>query len=491
MATPAAMAGLYHIRFYGIMKAIFDIGGYIMSIMVREKSFYKRLGILALPIVLQNAISFAVNFADNVMVAQLGDLAVSGVGAGNQVQNFLQMAVMGLGTVIVILGSQYWASQDIGSIKTIVSIALKASVAIGIIFLCLGLFLPGSILGLITDKPDIVDAGVQYLRIVALSYVFFCMTQTLSAGLRCVESVNIGMYLSILALVVNVGLNWVLIFGKLGFPALGVVGAAIATTIARVVEFLFLVGYIILRDRKLRFGLKDIFRHDKNLFKDFIRYGVPVLMGDVLWGLNMFVQSAILGRMVAEAFAASNVVTPIFSFFSIVVYGTANASGIIIGKTVGEGDFVRLKQYTKTLQVIFLMIGIVSGLMLFVCRAPVLTLYTGMTPGQGISEEARRYAMQFLAVLSVTLVGTAYQMSVLTGIVRAGGSTHFVLINDLIWVWIVVIPSALIASYVFNAPPWVVFLCLKSDQILKCIVAVIKVNRFNWYKQLTRPAEAK
>jgi len=161
------------------------------------------------------------------------------------------------------------------------------------------------------------------------------------------------------------------------------------------------------------------------------------------------------------------------------VYGTAGASSIVIGQTVGSGDYSKVKEYAKKLQVLFLIIGIISGIAMFFVKDYILLLYN-------ISEETITMATQFLTILSITMVGTSYQMSSLTGIVRPGGSIHFVLINDLIFVWLVVLPSAYLAAFVFHASPIVVFACLKSDQILKCFVAVVAVNRFKWMKNLTR-----
>ncbi len=249
-----------------------------------------------------------------------------------------------------------------------------------------------------------------------------------------------------------------------------------------------IVAFVYVRfiDKKLVLRFKEIIHTNVNLLKDFFHYGLPVMLGDVLWGIGTATQVAILGRLGSEVIAANTIANNIFQMLGVMVYGTANASSVIIGQTVGSGDYDRVKQYTKTLQVIFLCVGALSGLLLFLCKDLILSL--GF---QNITPEARQYAIQFITVLSITIVGTAYQMSALTGIVRAGGATHFVLINDLIFVWLVVIPSALLAAFVFHFPPVVVFACLKCDQILKCAVAVVKVNRFNWIKKLTREEEPK
>ena len=227
-------------------------------------------------------------------------------------------------------------------------------------------------------------------------------------------------------------------------------------------------------------NFRELLSTNRLLRKDYIKYGLPVIAGDVIWGLNTATQGAIIGRLGETAMASVSIAGTIFQIAAVAVYGLAGASAIVIGKTVGSGDYERVKDYSKTLQFVFLGLGLISGGVLYATRGLWLSIYGDMTP------ETIKMANQLLTVLAVTLVGTAYQMSSLTGIVRAGGATHFVFVNDTIFVWGVVIPSALIAAFVFHAEPWVVYACLKCDQILKCFVAVVKVNRYKWIKQLTR-----
>lgn len=202
-------------------------------------------------------------------------------------------------------------------------------------------------------------------------------------------------------------------------------------------------------------------------------------MGDIFWGINLAVQGAIIGRLGSTALASVSISNTVFSIVAVGMYGTSGASAIVIGKTVGSGNYDLVKEYARKLQILFIIIGVLSGLCLFIVKDYILMLYN-------ISEDTIVMATQFLTVLSITMIGTSYQMSSLTGIVRPGGAIYFVMINDLIHVWLIVIPSALLAAFMFKAPPVVVFACLKCDQILKCFVAVVKVNRFKWIKNLTR-----
>ena len=241
-----------------------------------------------------------------------------------------------------------------------------------------------------------------------------------------------------------------------------------------------MVLYVKFKDQKLRLKLADFSRRSRVLLKDYIHYGIPIFAGSAMWGINMTAQSAILGRLGESAISATSISNNLFNIISVAMYGVASATGIIIGKTVGSGDYELVKKYAKSLQLVFIGMGIVTGALMYASHLVVPIFYPTL------EGETLRQTYQFIIVLSIMVVGTAYQVSCLTGIVRAGGCTHFVFVNDTIFIWCVLIPSGMIAAFVLHAPAWVVFACLKCDQILKCFVAVVKVNRFKWIKNITR-----
>lgn len=450
-----------------------------MRLITRDRSFYKNLIALAIPVALQNLITFAVGFADNLMVSALGDAAVSGVYMGGQIQTFLQMFSGGIEGAILILAAQYWGKGDTGSIRRIVAIGLHFSLLFGLALTAVCFAFPRPILSVFTPDETVIETGAAYLRIVCLSYVFFCLTQALIASMRSVEAARVGMVVSLISLVVNVGLNYLLIFGKLGLPALGVAGAALATLISRIAETACMAVYTFKMDGKLKLKLRDLMHSDAELRKDFIRYGLPIIGGQVVWSVNLMANSAILGRFSAGVITAASVANTLNSLAYVTMNGMSSAVGVITGKTVGAGKKELMKEYARTVQILFLALGLLTGGTLFLIRNPFISLYSGIT------REAASVARQFITVLSVTMIGTCYQAAGLFGLVKSGGDIGFVFKNDSIFVFLVVLPSAIIAS-VLGAPPWVVFACLKCDQILKCIVAYFKINSFNWMKDLTR-----
>ena len=450
-----------------------------MTLFTKDKSFYKSLIKLAIPVALQNLITFAVGFADNLMVSKLGDSAVSGVYMGNQIQTFLQVFSVGIEGAILVLATQYWGKKDKSSIKKIVAVGLQFAIVFGLVLTAICAVFPAGVISLFTNEATVVESGAVYLRIVCFSYVFFCVTQSLIASMRSVEVVRIGLWVSSVSLFVNVGLNYALIFGKLGLPKMGISGAAAATLISRVIECAVMILYVSRIDKRLEFKLRDAFHTEKELRRDFIRYGLPIIAGQAVWSINMMANSAILGRFSEEVITAVSVANTMNTLAYVTMNGLSSAVGIITGKTVGAGKRELMKEYARTVQMLFIGLGLVTGLAVFLLRDPFIGMYKGITDGAAL------YSAQFISVLSVTLIGTCYQASGLFGLVKSGGDVSFVFKNDAIFVFLVVLPSALIASYV-GAPAWVVFACLKCDQILKCFVAVIKINRFDWMKNLTK-----
>ena len=448
-----------------------------MTWITKDRHFYKNVFTLAIPISFQHLITFLVGFADNVMVGRLGDDAVSGVYLGGQVQFLLQQLVVGLGSALLILTAQYWGKGDTTPIRRLIGLVLRiGAVAAILMSLAVGLF-PEQILSLFSDEAGALREGVAYLRIQSLSYLFFAVSQILIYAMRSVETTRVGMMASLVTLVFNVVLNEILIFGRLGLPAMGVRGAAMATLIARIMECAAVAVYVFLIDKKLRMRLREIFAPAGKLVGHYLRYGLPVIAGDLVWAVNLMCQGAIVGHFTADVITAVSVTNTMNSLIYVWLNGLWGGVSIVIGKTIGAGKREKVKEYARTVQLMFLGVGIVSGCLVFFGKELFLLMY------QGISADATATARLLMTVLSCTIVGTCYQACCLGSLVKAGGDTSFVFKNDTIFVFLVVLPSAIIASRL-GAPIWVVFLCLKIDQILKCIVAVIKVNRFRWIREL-------
>ena len=431
--------------------------------LVRDAAFYKRFFSIWSMLVLYNIITLGINLADNVMIGAYSEIAMSGVSAVNQIQFVFQQLMMGVGDGIVVLGSQYWGKRRPDAIRKFLPGAFLVGAGISLFLFVAACVAPEAILAIFTPDPAIRAAGVEYLRIIKYSYLIFALSQILLAMLRSVETVRIGFWVSLAALAVNISLNYLLIGGHLGAPALGATGAAIATAAARTMELAVVLIFALRADKKLGWRIADIFRPDRALMKDFLRLIRPMLFTSLMFGVAVALQTAILGHMNENAIAANSVASTLFQTLKVASVGAASAASILIGTAIGSGQMD-------------------TSLLLFALRYPILSLYD-------MSAETYHLAEQFILVLCFTGFGTAYEMPTIIGLIRGGGDARFVFWDDLINIWLIVIPLSLLAAFVFKWSPVAVICCLNADQVLKCIPGCIKVNRYTWIKKLTREAE--
>ena len=392
-----------------------------------RRDFWRRWGRLLLTVAGQNIIVYGVNLADNIMIGRLrgAEVAISAVFFVNQIQFLLQMIINGVADGTVVMCSRFWGEKDTENIKRTAAAALRAGLLISAVMLAAVQLFPRPILRLFTRDGEVIGEAVRYIRIVSITYVFFAATQVLLATLRSVEKAMIGFADSCAALVVNIFLNYSLIFGHFGFPALGIRGAAIATLASRVVELCIAAGYLFFLDRRLNVKPAELFRTDREISGRFIRVALPVMASGTSWGIAMAVQTAFLGHLEKYVVTANSIASTLFQVVSVFIYGSATASSVMIGKTIGEGkdDPEALKKEIRyragRMQIQFLILGTLTGLALFSARGLILGFYD-------IAPDTEKLARQFMAVLSVTVMGTAYQMACLTGIVRGGsaGANH-------------------------------------------------------------------
>ena len=447
--------------------------------MEKDEGLYRRFLSLAVVLVLQNVVTLCVNLADNMMLGAYSETALAGVAAVNQIQFVYQQLLHALGDGVVIVGSQYWGKNQTVPMKRLASAAMRFGLVLSIALFAVVSLIPYRVMGIFTRDSGIIAEGARYLNSIRFTYLFFAVTQILLATLRSVETVKIAFKLSVLTLFVNCGITYVLINGHFGAPEMGVKGAAIGTLAARILECIVLLLYISKRERKLNLKWRDYLAWDRILTGDYLKVTIPMLTVQGLWGVNTALQTVILGHMTANAIAANSVASTLFLMVKSMAVGSAAATSVMIGKAVGSGDCDRAVSYARSLQRIFVLIGIVSGTLLFFIRIPVLSLYD-------LSAETREMANTFLIILSVVCVGMSYQMPTNNGIIRGGGNPMFVVKMDLISIWLIVIPVSLFMAFVVKASPVVVVCCLNADQIFKVVPAFLEVRYGNWMRKLTR-----
>lgn len=453
-----------------------------MKHLINDRKFYLTFGILTLSLALQNLLTYSVNLADNVMIGRYSQDAMSAVALCNQFQFFLQMLVTGVAEGVVVLGAQYWGKNELQPIRNIIGVGLRFSLAIASVMFLAALLMPDTLLRAINNDSTITNEAVKYLRIVCFTYLIFTVTHTLTASLRSIEIVKIGYILSFSTLCINIVLNYCLIYGNLSFPELGIQGAAIATLTSRVMELYIITCFLKFKEKKLNLNIRNLLLFDTSYIHDYVHVALPLLVTQSTWGIAQIIQTAIIGHLENASFAiAANAIAVLaFQIISVVGYGAASAAAILTGKMVGMGDLALLKKQTFTFQVIFLTLGILTGLGIYCSTDFILSFYPTLTG------ETRSIAVQFIAVMAITSVGTCYQMAADVGIIRAGGSPSFSMKNNTIFMWGIVIPTALLSAFVWKLPATFVFFCLKSDQLLKCPVIFYYTNSYKWIKNVTR-----
>ena len=304
----------------------------------RERGFYKRMWLLALPLILQNLITTSLGFVDTFMVGLLGQSELSAVTAANSPIFLVQVIIFGLISGLTVLVSQYWGKGDTNAINRCMGVALYAGVAIAsAVALVLFLF-PHAVMGMVTNNALLIELGMPYLRIVGVSYIFNAASSVYVGMQRSTENPVMGMIVFAASMLLNTLLNYILIFGKFGAPALGVTGAAIATLTSRIVEFLLTLGYALF-SRRVPLDLRAILRPGTAFVGDFIKYSTPVLINETLWGLGVTVMTAIIGHMLIseEMLAAYAIMGNIDKFSTVACFGVAGATAVIVGKRIGEG----------------------------------------------------------------------------------------------------------------------------------------------------------
>lgn len=450
-----------------------------MRIVTSDRNFYKTFFPLLIVISLQLLASFAVNMVDNLMLGTYNELALSGATIVNQVHFTLAQLVAGVASGVAVIGSQYWGKGEIDPIRRITAIGLKFALLAGAVFFAVTLIIPDIVLRLFTADEAVIAEGVKYLKIMCWTFLIFTLSNTLMYSLQSVETAFIGTLMSVSTIIINACLNYCLIYGNLGAPELGIKGAAIATLTSRVVELIIILVYIFFIDKKLKMRVRHLLSFDVKFLKDFLKISMPLVISGALWGVAQAAQTSVLGHISAEVIAASSIAAIVSQIFAVFGIACASAASVTIGKTIGSGRLDLVRPYARTLQLIFVAIGLVSGAVLFMFKGIIVDLYS-------VSDETRRLSIQFLTVLSITIVGTCYEYPAASGIIAGGGDTKYPAIIENIFTWLFVIPSAVLSAFVFGFPPIVTFICLKADQILKCIPNGIRCNRYKWIRELTK-----
>ena len=457
----------------------------------RDKGFYRYLAALTGPIALQNLITFSLGLIDTFMVSKLGNSGMAAVTAANVPVVLLSSIVFGVQSGVGILISQYWGKKDLTNISRAIGVAAGLGVTLALL-VALVLFLwPIAIMDLLSNKHHLSLLGAPYLRLIGFSYVFNMLSSIYVSAQRSVENASFGMKLFGMSTVLNTGLNYLLIFGKCGFPMLGVEGAALATLLSRVAEFAVCL-FCALRSKVIPLDLKALLRPGWEMLRRFVKYASPVMGNELFWGLGNSLLTVVLGHMTisVEFLAANAVMGNLNRLFLVVCFGLGAATAVMVGKAIGEGQSrEELMALSKTLSWVTVVVGTVLAVIALVLVPllfqpvifPLFELY-----------DLSAHLATTLAVTGFACIPLhAYSISAVTGILRAGGDVFWSTALDLAPQWLVALPLTAVLALVLNADPWFVSLAIQAESFIKCPICLWRVRSKKWIHDVTLPEGAR
>lgn len=446
-----------------------------------DTALYKQMFKIAVPVSLQSLITVGINLMDTIMLSEMGDAQLSASSLATQFINLFMICCMGIGMGASVLTSRYWGMKEIHSLKKAVTIMLRFVFIFSGVFTLATILAPALIMKIYTPDPEIIAHGVTYLFWMVPTYICMGMTTTCTIVLRTVGQVRIPLVCSICAFFVNVFSNWVFIFGKLGAPRMEIGGAALGTLIARIFELCFICGYFFFIDRRITYRLRDLTMKVRDLLSEYIRISIPVLISDALLALGNNAVAMIMGR-IGSAFVAANSVTMVVQqLSSVLTTGISNASGIITGHTMGEGDYEKAQRQGYTFLIMGGIIGVFAALVILVLRGPIIGYYN-------VSAEAKDIAWDLMNAILFIVIFQSMNSILTKGVLRAGGDTKFLMAGDILFLWVASVPLGALAGLVFHWPAFWVYTFLKIDQIIKCIWCYFRLKSGKWLKKI-KPAE--
>lgn len=441
----------------------------------RKRSLRKEIVRLALPIALQQFMTALVGACDAIMLGKLSQDAMSAVSLATQVTfvfNLFMFAFMAGENMFV---AQYYGKGDYTGISQVFSLVTKICGCIAVVFLAGTLFFSEQLMRILTNEETLIVLGSEYLRVIGISYVFSGIAQTFLAIMKNCGAVNMSTLINGVMVILNIALNAVFIFGLSGFPKMGIKGAALATVLATVVQFLWSVGYVLCRIRAVKFSLRSC---EKKLFGRFWQKTVPLLINNLAWGIGFSMYSVIMGHLGTDAVAANGIANISKNLVVCFCLGLGNAGSIIVGNRLGADRLQEAKEVGETLTKTAIIAGIVSGLVL-IALSPFITKMVDLTP------TARGYLQKMLLISSYYIAGKSVNCMTIGGIFAAGGDSKFGMMCDSVTLWCIIVPLGCICAFILKLPVMVVYFVLNLDEIIKLPVVYKHYKKYKWIKNLT------
>lgn len=443
-----------------------------------KRIFYRKLWGLVFPIAIQNLMTALVSASDAFMLGFVSQTSLSAVSLATQIQFVHNLFMLALTIGATTLAAQYWGKGDTDSVEEILAIVLKISMAVSVVFFIAAMFFSGFLMRIFTNDIKLIQAGIPYLRIVSVSYLFMGFSQIYLCIMKNSGRTAKSTIYGSVAVVINIGFNVIFIFGLAGFPAMGIAGAALATTVSRALELLLTI-YENMHRLLVCVRLKYIRNSSKKLKKDFWHYTTPVLGNELVWGCGFTMFSVIMGHLGSDAVAANSVANILKNIIACVCNGIGIGAGIIVGNELGKGEMERAREYGNRLFKLAVFAGAVSGLILLAV-SPVLRIFTGC-----LSAQAHSYLKNMMYICTYYMIGKSVNATVIAGVFCAGGDTKFGLKCDVVTMWVILIPIGMITAFVLKLPIMVVYFIISMDEIIKLPAVYRHYKKYNWVRNLT------
>jgi putative MATE family efflux protein len=451
----------------------------MLNYLFEDKKFYKTLLFLAIPIAAQNLIGSTVNMLDTIMIGQLGETEIAAVGQANQLFFLFNLMLFGINSGSAIFTAQFWGKRDVRNIRRVLGIGLSSAIAVASFFTILAFFFPRQVMSIYSNDPAVIEAGIGYLRIVGLSYIITAVSFTYSAVLRSTEQARLPLILSVAALLSNAVFNYLLIFGKFGFPKMGVEGAALATLIARVIEVVLMVVCVYAGKHVPAAGLKEMIDLTKDFVKRFFRTTIPVILNESIWALGVSIYSVIYGRIGTQAVAAVNISGTVQNIAMVLFFGISNASAIMIGNRIGAGEEDKAYIYAKRLLTLGVLFAIGMGGVTILTSGLFMNFFN-------VTNAVRLDAQRIVMIFGLLMPAKIFNLINIVGVMRSGGDTKYSLFLDTFGVWMVAIPLAYVGGLVIGLPIYWVYFLVGLEEVFKFLLGIRRYRSKKWINNLVR-----
>ncbi len=447
---------------------------------VTDKLFLVSMLSIAVPIALQNVIGLSVTLMDNLMLGQLGDVALAAASLGGQPFFILMIIGFGFSSGGTVLIAQYWGKGDINVIRQIISLTMRILLVFSITFSVVSFFFAEEILGFYSSEPEVIKAGAEYLSTLSISFVLYSTANCFLSCLRAVELVRASTVIYGISFFVNVFFNYMFIFGEFGAPELGVRGAAVGTVIARFSELSMVIFYMYAVEKRLKMRIHHFFKFNRSLLPDYIKYSLPVVGNELLWSFGSTATTMIIGQVGSHFVAANSINNLVFQLVSVTTFGIASSACVICGKSIGRGDTkLQSQKIAHSLLFIVFCLAVIGS-------ALVLTFGRFVPYLFNVTQQSHDIATQMIFVTGLVLPVLGIDVVNIIGILRGGGDTRFTLVLDAMSIWCVSIPLGLLAAFVFKFPPVFIYLAIRMDSFFKVCFSLPRVLSGKWIRNVTR-----